>query len=997
MGVRTGKRWRSRRVSLAKCSPGDVKPVGASEPAPGADSWRSADSKCKLSAPSPSDRAMNKVHDRLRTALKDRYTVEQEIGRGGMAYVFLADDLKHHRKVALKVLRPELAASVGPERFLREIEIEASLQHPHILALYDSGEADGLLYYSMPYVEGENLRERLRREKQMELDQALNIAEQISDAVAYAHSHNVVHRDLKPENILLTNGHALVADFGVARALSAAADEQLTDSGFAVGTPTYMSPEQALGSSDLDYRSDVYSLGLVVYEMLAGEPPFSGPTPVAVLARHANERVPSLEIVRPNVPSGVVAVIEKALEKVPADRYQTADDFGKALHKGVSSEVRVVRLSVRRRRWQMFAGVASAVVAITIGLWLFFFRPGPLNPDWVMVFPLDVSGEVGPAEAGLGIDNAYLIWNALDGRSSLRWINAVDLVEDPEELTRMSARGRRAFSRSEGAGIYLFGRTLQEGDTWHTYLTLHDVAGDSVVARADTAGRRADARILGVEAVGELLLEFLPEETVDVSAIAGRDAEAVQAFVQAERHFHAGRFDKAFQDYSEAVNLDSSFTLAAIKAAQAASWRHDVGMARALIAVALEHAPTLSEKHLHFARGWEAFLNADADTAVYHFEQAISFDENWAESWTGLGEVYTHLLPRKTPQDSLAKHAFEQVYLNTEGSAPALFHLFEHAVAEHELTRASELLTRYRAASPDTSGYALKKLELMMRCAEAGPEGIDWQAEMIEDVTAVGQAARALGVGGAYPGCATEAWRALREPTQSDIAWRFAAMTGLMGMLASTGQSEELAVLVDTMSEFDGTPQYQSIVLALAGADVDELADSVADAARQELFELSDWQLWFLGVWDAYHGNVEEARVIRDTLLARVPQTGRSRTDHVAREMSAHVALAEGDTTRAIQLLRALKPYGRRSNLENPWGSLGLERLTLARLLLAKGRYDEAYRVATSFDSPGASNIVNTVFLRASLEIRLEAARALGNKRSELELERRAELLKRVN
>jgi len=216
--------------------------------------------------------------DRLRTALADRYELDREIGSGGMAHVFHAYDRQHDRDVAIKVMRPELSAAIGVERFLREIRIEARLQHPNILPLHDSGAADGLLYYVMPYVEGESRRERIRREKQLPVPEAIRIAREVADALDYAHRHNVVHRDIKPGNILLSGGHPLVADFGLARAVSAADEDSLTASGIAVGTAEYMSPEQASGESEVDGRSDIYALGCVMYEMLAGDPPFTGRT-----------------------------------------------------------------------------------------------------------------------------------------------------------------------------------------------------------------------------------------------------------------------------------------------------------------------------------------------------------------------------------------------------------------------------------------------------------------------------------------------------------------------------------------------------------------------------------------------------------------------------------------------------------------------------------------------------------------------------------------------
>ena len=269
--------------------------------------------------------------DRLNAILHGRYAIEREIGSGGMATVYLADDVKHHRKVAVKVLRPEFAAAIGPERFVREIEITARLAHPHILPLLDSGVADDMLYYLMPYVDGESLRQRLKREKQLSIEETLGITRDVAEALGYAHSIGIIHRDIKPENILFEAGHAVVSDFGIARAITAAGGDSLTETGLLVGTPAYMSPEQTTGECEIDGRSDVYSLACVVYEMLAGEPPFRGPTPQAVLARHAVDPVPPLRTVRPTVPDAVDAAVTRALAKTPADRFRTTDSFATAL------------------------------------------------------------------------------------------------------------------------------------------------------------------------------------------------------------------------------------------------------------------------------------------------------------------------------------------------------------------------------------------------------------------------------------------------------------------------------------------------------------------------------------------------------------------------------------------------------------------------------------------------------------------------------------------
>ena len=243
----------------------------------------------------------------LNAALGDRYIIDRELGHGGMATVYLARDPKHERFLALKTLRPEIAMTLGRERFLREIKLAARLQHPNILGVYDSGDAGGTLYYVMPFVEGESLRDRLQREPQLPLEDALQIAREVADALAYAHSHDVVHRDIKPENIMLSGGHAIVADFGIARAVSAAGGDKLTETGLAIGTPAYMSPEQASGTGHVDRRSDIYSLGCVLYEMLAGQPPFTGPTAQAILARHSLDSVPRLKIVRETIPDDLEA------------------------------------------------------------------------------------------------------------------------------------------------------------------------------------------------------------------------------------------------------------------------------------------------------------------------------------------------------------------------------------------------------------------------------------------------------------------------------------------------------------------------------------------------------------------------------------------------------------------------------------------------------------------------------------------------------------------
>jgi eukaryotic-like serine/threonine-protein kinase len=320
------------------------------------------------------------ILERLSVSLADRYRLERELGAGGMATVYLAHDLRHNRSVALKVLRPELGAILGAERFLKEIQLTANLQHPHILPLHDSGEADGLVYYVMPFVEGESLRDRLNRERQLPVEEAVRIATEVADALQYAHEHGVVHRDIKPENILLHGGHAMVADFGIALAASRSdGGSRMTETGMSLGTPHYMAPEQAMGEKEVTAKADVYALGCVLYEMLVGEPPFTGPTAQAIIARVMTEAPRSLTLQRHTVPANLEAVVRMALEKLPADRFASAAQFASALKNpgsipsGMTGAFPQAAESVAiRRRLITMVGIGALAAASGAGLWAWF-------------------------------------------------------------------------------------------------------------------------------------------------------------------------------------------------------------------------------------------------------------------------------------------------------------------------------------------------------------------------------------------------------------------------------------------------------------------------------------------------------------------------------------------------------------------------------------------------------------------------------------------------
>jgi TolB-like protein/tRNA A-37 threonylcarbamoyl transferase component Bud32 len=345
--------------------------------------------------------------DAVQKAFAGRYEIERELGSGGMATVYLARDLKHDRKVAIKILRPELAAALGPDRFPREIRIVAQLQHPHVLPLHDSGETAGFLYYVMPFVDGESLRAKLDREGQLPVHDAVKILREVADALAYAHGQGVLHRDIKPDNVMLSGRHALVMDFGVAKAVSSAGAEKLTTVGVAVGTPTYMSPEQATGAEHIDQRSDVYALGVLGYEMLTGSPPFTGKTPQAILSAHVMEPAPDVTQGRPTVPAAVADLIRRCLEKNPADRWQNAEEILHQLEAiatpsgGVTpTDTRPVRVTrsvkapARNRRLFIGAAAAGILAVAGVGGWRLLAGGSAPGLDRMAVLPLvDVSGQ----------------------------------------------------------------------------------------------------------------------------------------------------------------------------------------------------------------------------------------------------------------------------------------------------------------------------------------------------------------------------------------------------------------------------------------------------------------------------------------------------------------------------------------------------------------------------------------------------------------------------
>ncbi len=663
---------------------------------------------------------------RLQAALADRYTIERELGRGGMATVYLAQDRKHHRRVAIKILKPELAAALGPERFLREIEIAAGLTHPHILPLHDSGEAGGLLYYVMPLVEGQTLRGRLEREKQLPLEDALAITRDIAEALSYAHSHSVVHRDIKPENILFQVGHAVVSDFGIARAITAAAGGRLTETGIAIGTPGYMSPEQASGREPVDGRSDLYSLGCVLYEMLAGEPPFTGPSAESIVRQHLSAPPPRVSAMRAAVTPAVEQAIARALAKTPADRFATAALFADALGAGAGAPQAPRRLS----RTGVALALSAALVTIA-GAVLFTYgkRAPALDANLLAIAPFDV------------LDRKLDLWREglvdvlsrdMDGAGTLhvvplsvvlrRWQGHADAIAAAD-------LGRRT-----RAGLALFGTVALEGpDSMRLRGLVLDVASGKTLIeiersdQTDRIDRLADSVTLDVL---RDVRAAAPVGHIRLSAAGTKSLPALRAFLRGEQFSRRLSLDSAIGEYERAVALDSGFALALNHLGSAHSWnledagplylkagRHNHGLApRDSLLITADSLGAATEDTLDHAY-WSQLRRAFAT-----LEEAVRLYPDDPMAWYQLAELRFHggFVMGSTPWQAL--EAFERTIALDSTFAAAYFHLVQLALAGYDTARARRYVTSYLALTagvPEGEGIGLVALLLDPRRAQS--------------------------------------------------------------------------------------------------------------------------------------------------------------------------------------------------------------------------------------------------------------------------------------
>ncbi len=674
--------------------------------------------------------------EQVRSALTGRYTVERELGRGGMATVFLAEDVRHKRLVAIKVLTPDIGRLVGSARFLREIEIAARLTHPHILPVFDSGDAGGLLYYVMPFVRGESVRHRLERGGPMPVAEAVRIAREVADALDYAHRHGYVHRDIKPENVLLEEGHAFVADFGVARALAAGGDPRLTEVGFAIGTPYYMSPEQAAGDAAVDGRADLYALGCVLYEMLAGKPVFEGTTAQALARQHLVDTPRRLRTLRQDVPPSVEQVVERALAKTPGDRWTSGAEIAAALESG---DVPAFRGGRRLRRRWILAGAALLLAAAAVVVTALQRKPA-LDRDLVAVAPFDVlAPDLQLWREGL-VD---IVARNLDGAGSLRVVAPTIAVRRWEG--RADAPAARQLGRRTRAGLAVFGTVVSTGsDSVRLTATLYDVVAQrpitDLVVRdvADRMDRIADSLSLG------LLRELARTRQIGevrLASVGSGSLPALRAFLRAEQFYRRTDWDSAIAYYVRAIASDSTFALPWWRIGSALGWQRSgldsVSRQYHLRAGALNHGLAPRDSLLVAADSLAAVLYAGfavpgvwarAGRLFAVLDEAARRYPEDPEVWYYVGEGGYHFanLSRAPIPDRDVLGAFERAIALDSAFGPAYIHPVQLALTLEGAAAAVRYAEAYLALEPkDVNAAGIRLVRDLLRGGSAAAAALD--------------------------------------------------------------------------------------------------------------------------------------------------------------------------------------------------------------------------------------------------------------------------------
>jgi serine/threonine-protein kinase len=730
--------------------------------------------------------------DRLKAALADRYPIERELGSGGMATVYLATDVKHGRKVAIKVLRPELAASLGVDRFVREIEIAAKLTHPHILPLFDSGEVAGFLYYVMPYVEGESLREQLTREATVSPQETVQITSQIASALTYAHERGVVHRDIKPENILLTGDRAVVADFGIARAVEAAGGERLTGTGLAVGTPAYMSPEQATGSENVDARTDVYALGCVIYEMLAGPTPFEGATPQALLAKHAVETVPSMRPHDPTIPVPVERAVQRALSKDPADRFPTATELAEALTQAITPEARIAEeRRVARQRWTRVLAAAAAVAVLSLGGWWLAGMLSAHPIEHLAVLP--ASNMTRDPEQDYFVDGVHEALVSELQRAGLAIIARQSVLQYRETVKPI-----RQIAQELGVDALIQLAVGREGDSVIVDVGLYD-GRSQLPLWTETF----PAHVQGVLGLYRDISQRIAKEVGTVlstqaeARLAERptvDPQAYEAVLKGQ--FHLRRFTPqdlaiALQYFESALAIDSNYAAAHVGVAKAWGYQSQAGFispaeARPYLEDHLARALAL-DPQLASARfldaAWLVWGVWDLEAGEAAFRRALDLDPNDAETQV----FYGHLLMILGRWDEAIRRG--QLAITLDPLNPFVVGLYGNIlVGTGRSEEAIELLQDMLAKNP---GQGFGVGALIGALHDAGRYGEEFQLRRAQfasqgDQELVEALDRGF-AGGGYDG----AWREAADALAARARDRYVSAMEVARLYAEAGEAEQ--------------------------------------------------------------------------------------------------------------------------------------------------------------------------------------------------------------
>jgi eukaryotic-like serine/threonine-protein kinase len=895
------------------------------------------------------------LHEHLQSTLGSAYTLERELGGGGMARVFVATEAALGRRVVVKVLPPEVASEVSAERFRREIRLAAHLQHPHIVPVLSAGSADGLLYYTMPFVDGESLRDRLRRERQLPVDDAVRIACEVAGALDHAHRQGVLHRDVKPENVLLEDGQAVVADFGVARAIAQAAGETLTSPGLAVGTPAYMSPEQATGERDLDARSDVYALGCVLYEMLAGQPPFTGPTPQAVIAKRLVGPPPLLRELRPSVPAHVERATMRALALVPADRFATAADVARALQSSMAGAPTDVTAPSRQRGRVMRPLLVGGVTALALALGAAAYftrasRSGGLDENLLAVAPFDVFG---PEHALWREGMVDLLSRNLDGAGPLRTVPPTVVIR--RSAGRADPAAAAALGRRTGARLVVYGSVVGAGDSVRITATLLDAASGRSEAEVEVRGhpsridRLADSLTLG------LLRELgrtRPVGAVRRSALGATSLPALKAFLRGEYFYRRSQWDSVVAYHQRAVALDSTLALSYWHLYRAHTWGLNTPVDSTVVREwrlrARALAGRLAPRESLLVAGALLREETGGDFDAPSFEAAAKaiglleeltrrYPED-AEAWYELGEAHFHRFELTLVSDAQLLATFDRAIVIDPAFAPAYGHAIQLALVLYGVDSARRYIAAQRALGPGgLTAAQFAAVEWLADSAHVAPRRADAVLNTLPPEVLFAEVALAFRRGTDSLELGVRVARALfaREAVGRLGADYRGVFRGAIPALLYRGHVREA---YERSVGREGLWSQTLVELALFGPMPDDTA-----RARFAVWLATGW----LNVagraepWWGARGDTATllglARLADSAARAPGPPDLKRVFRHQSEAIRAYLALARRDTAGAVRHLLAVP--------DSAYQQWPLDRLVLAQLLSAQGRDREAWAV----------------------------------------------------